>query len=155
MVRYKYRYLVFTLNYAGDNVVDPSVDQGEMERVLRAAVELNFGPHGLGLVQSNFTVRYFSGFTGIGVARVGRDFYRTLWAALSMLTTLKSKKCRIVVLHCSGTMRKAQLAALKHDRIQLDVALSRMPDPDLAAAKAQIAKIGDLNQTLIDMIDTP
>ncbi|KAI9179399.1 RNA-binding protein pop5 [Blastocladiella emersonii ATCC 22665] len=153
MVRYKYRYLVFSLDYGQDNTVDTSVTQEDFERRIRAAVEIHFGPHGLGLVLSNFSVRYFSSFTGIGVARVGRDYYRTLWGALSLITGLGgAHKCRLLVLNCSGTIRKSQIAALKHDRARLAVALHRLQSQGSGAASV-VDKIAAENEALIRTMD--
>ncbi|KAJ3375480.1 hypothetical protein GGF31_004599 [Allomyces arbusculus] len=152
MVRYKYRYLVFSVSYGDDNAaVDPDVTASIMDRRIRATAEIHFGPHGLGLMQSNLGVKYFSGFTGIGIVRVARDHYRMLWATLTFLNAINNRRCRIVVLHCSGTIRKAQQAALEHDRVMLKVALHHMEAKGKGgpAAEKVLAKIGDENAALI------
>ncbi|ORZ41499.1 hypothetical protein BCR44DRAFT_105991, partial [Catenaria anguillulae PL171] len=112
MVRFKYRYLTFILTFSDPSLVDDSLQAYDLERKIRAATEVHFGPLGLGRIQSNLSVRYFSNFTGIGVARVARDQIRYLWSTLSLMTTINNRRCRMVVVNCSGTMRKAQEAAI-------------------------------------------
>jgi ribonuclease P/MRP protein subunit POP5 len=104
MVRFKYRYLVFQVEYENAKAVNPSVTAEVMEGRFRSNLEILFGPYGLGLMQSNISVKYYSGFTGIGIARVGREFYRTLWGALTLLTKMENHTCRINVIHCSGML---------------------------------------------------
>jgi RNase P/RNase MRP subunit POP5 len=45
---------------------------------------------------------------------------RVLWSALTFLTRVNDVECAISVLHASGTIKKAQLFAIQHDRKLID-----------------------------------
>jgi ribonuclease P/MRP protein subunit POP5 len=58
-------------------------------------------------------VKYFSPTTSTGIVRVGREQYRLVWAALTFLKEIKGQPCIISVVHVSGTIKKAEIEAMK------------------------------------------
>jgi len=61
-------------------------------------------------------VKYFSPITNVCIVRVARDHHRIAWGAVTLLTSLGAKRCIPQVIRVSGTIKKVQLAAIKHDR---------------------------------------
>jgi len=58
-------------------------------------------------------VKYFSPTTSTGIVRVGREQYRVVWVALTFLKEFKGQPCIISVVHVSGTIKKAEIEAMK------------------------------------------
>lgn len=67
-------------------------------------------------------VKYFSPHTNLGIVRVARDHFRMIWAGITFITKIKGRECLVRVLHVSGTIKKAQQATIRHDRIKLEEA---------------------------------
>jgi ribonuclease P/MRP protein subunit POP5 len=68
-------------------------------------------------------VKYFSPATSTAIVRVSRDHYRLVWAALTFSTQLPKpvfqQPCVFQVVKVSGTIRKAEEAAIR--RAQLSI----------------------------------
>ncbi|KAK6331680.1 hypothetical protein TWF718_002226 [Orbilia javanica] len=134
MVRVKQRYLLFTILYPsspqsttnnGSNssskptqsMIFHSPSPANLTRtslasIIRSSISNNFGDWGIGQCGS-FAVKYFSQATSTGILRITRDNYRTLWAALTYVRELCGQPAVIKVVRVSGTIRKAELEAVK------------------------------------------
>ncbi|PVZ98666.1 hypothetical protein BB558_005322 [Smittium angustum] len=126
MVRFKNRYISFKIDIENEyeiqsgskeskkSVVNLSIS--DIDSTIRTFVNSNYGDAGMSLLIGNMTVKYFSPVTKLGILRVARDHYRMLWSSLTMISQIKSKRCRFSVLHISGTINKCQKAAISFDR---------------------------------------
>ncbi|KAK6524513.1 hypothetical protein TWF281_011420 [Arthrobotrys megalospora] len=134
MVRVKQRYLLFTILYpsgpqatstsattAPSKVTQsmtfhspspPNLNRTSLASIIRSSISHNFGDWGIGQC-GGFAVKYFSPATSTGILRITRDNYRTLWAALTYIRELFGQPAVIKVIRISGTIRKAELEAVK------------------------------------------
>ncbi|EEB08634.1 RNase P and RNase MRP subunit [Schizosaccharomyces japonicus yFS275] len=123
MVRFKSRYLLFEILYPEHKQFHeiPAVPSGNqltsslLSKQIRAAVHENFGDHGLGSVQSNLSIKYFSPRTSTGILRVARQHYRIAWAALTLIHELLGQKVVIRVVRTAGTIKRAEMAAIERN----------------------------------------
>ncbi|KAI5821271.1 ribonucleases P/MRP protein subunit POP5, partial [Pyronema omphalodes] len=131
MVRYKARYLLFNVLYptsAPDSInpahidflapSDSSVTPGELATLIREGLSHNFGDWGAGIA-GNISVKYFSPATSTGIVRVSREQYRLVWAVLSYIREIKGRPCTIRVVHVSGTIKKAEIVAVKRAKLDM------------------------------------
>ncbi|KIL64395.1 hypothetical protein M378DRAFT_78159, partial [Amanita muscaria Koide BX008] len=93
-----------------------SLDAKKVYSALKHSVLHNFGDSGWGEVALSLTVKYFSPMTNICIIRVGRDQHKVAWGAVTLLTTIEGQGVVPNVVHISGTIRHAQLAAIRHNR---------------------------------------
>jgi ribonuclease P/MRP protein subunit POP5 len=125
MVRLKYRWLLFEIIYPNETSAVPfsaptqDVTVKLLTDVLRQQISYNFGDHGIGLVLSSLSIRYFSPATSTGIIRASRDHYRLVWAALTFIRDLSGRECVITVRRVSGTVKKAEEEILRRDRLAL------------------------------------
>ncbi|RVD84930.1 uncharacterized protein DFL_003266 [Arthrobotrys flagrans] len=130
MVRVKQRYLLFTILYpsgpqsANSTTSKPtqsmtfhspspsSLTRTSLASIIRSSISSNFGDWGIGQC-GGFAVKYFSPATSTGILRITRDNYRILWAALTYTRELCGQPAVIKVVRVSGTIRKAELEAVK------------------------------------------
>ena len=94
MVRFKNRYLLCELRYA-DERCDSGYTHKDLYDLIRDSVALNFGDLGAGRLSISLGVKYWNAITGLVVVRIAREDLRTLWAAVSLITQIKSRKARI------------------------------------------------------------
>lgn len=113
MVRFKNRYLLCEVRY-GDERCDSGYTYKDLYDLMRDSVALNFGDLGAGRLSISLGVKYWNAITGLVVVRIAREDLRTLWAAVSLITQIKSRKARIQVLHCAGTIRKCEERAKRY-----------------------------------------
>ncbi|RPD54809.1 hypothetical protein L226DRAFT_470957, partial [Lentinus tigrinus ALCF2SS1-7] len=83
---------------------------------LKQSVITHFGDTGWGAVGSSLTIKYFSPRTNLCIIRVARDPHKIAWASLTLMATIDGKKFIPHVVHVSGTIKQAQLAAIRHNR---------------------------------------
>jgi ribonuclease P/MRP protein subunit POP5 len=124
MVRLKNRYLLFEVHL--DNPLQTKdINSHHLNTEFRYAVSTLFGDQGLGLVQASIngnvcafeslfcswdrtnqsghiSVKYYSCATNLGILRVNREHFRSVWAALTLMTKIKESPCSIAVVHVSG-----------------------------------------------------
>ncbi|KIM36084.1 hypothetical protein M413DRAFT_20638 [Hebeloma cylindrosporum] len=93
-----------------------SIDGKAIWSALKQSVLNNFGDTGWGAVGLSLTVKYFSPTTNICIIRVARDQHNIAWGALTLLTSIDGTRYLPNVVHVSGTIRHAQLAAIAHNR---------------------------------------
>lgn len=124
MVRYKARYLLINIYYPGDPISastspslsfshpsDPALTPQVLSSLLRDSLATQFGDYGAGIA-GNLSVKYFSPVTSTGIIRVGRDHYRTVWAALTFMKDVSGRPAVIRVARVSGTIKKVQMEAI-------------------------------------------
>jgi len=83
---------------------------------VKQSVLAHFGDVGWGAVGLSLTVKYYSPTTNICIIRVARDHHRIAWGAVTLVTAIEGVRCIPNVVHVSGTIKHAQLAAIAHNR---------------------------------------
>ncbi|KAF5342548.1 hypothetical protein D9611_001224 [Ephemerocybe angulata] len=84
---------------------------------LRQSVLTHFGDVGWGAVAPSLTIKYFSPTTSVAIIRVSREHHKIAWAALTLLSSIDGVRYIPHVVHLSGTIKHAQLAAIEHNRV--------------------------------------
>ncbi|CAB52882.1 Ribonuclease P/MRP protein subunit POP5 [Schizosaccharomyces pombe] len=136
MVRFKSRYLLFEVLYPEAKEFfdyptipsDSSITTSSLSKIIRTMVAENFGDVGIGKVASSLTVKYFSPNTSTGILRVSRQHFRLAWAALVLIRELYGKPVIIRVVRVSGTIKKAELAAIERNKSEIHN-ISLMDEP--------------------------
>ncbi|XP_006458877.1 hypothetical protein AGABI2DRAFT_200739, partial [Agaricus bisporus var. bisporus H97] len=122
MVRFKNRWLLvefipteIPLNQPTTST-NNSFDGRKVYLALKQSIITNFGDAGWGAVGLSLTVKYFSPLTNVAIIRVARDQHRIAWGGITLLREVDG--CRVIpfVVHVSGTIKHAQLAAIAHNR---------------------------------------
>ncbi|KAJ6622954.1 hypothetical protein B0H10DRAFT_865688 [Mycena sp. CBHHK59/15] len=117
MVRFKNRWLLVELiPVPNPNPSATRLDGQKIWAALRQSVLNNFGDIGWGSVGLSITVKYYSSTTNICIIRVARDHHKIAWGALALLTAIEGSRYIPNVIHLSGTIKHAQLAAISHNR---------------------------------------
>ncbi|KAL0948650.1 hypothetical protein HGRIS_010454 [Hohenbuehelia grisea] len=93
-----------------------TLDGQQIWNALKQSIISNFGDTGWGAVGLSLNVKYFSPTTYICIIRVARDHHKIAWGGLSLLTTIQGVRYIPNVIHVSGTIKQAQLAAVSHNR---------------------------------------
>ncbi|KAG7092913.1 hypothetical protein E1B28_009218 [Marasmius oreades] len=132
MVRFKNRWLLIEfLPVHGQNSLEvdltkasssSSQNQTRIEGkhiwgAIKQSAISNFGDIGWGSVALSLNVKYFSPTTHICIVRVARDHHKIAWGAVTLLKSIEGVKVLPNVIHVSGTIKHAQLAAIEHNRI--------------------------------------
>ncbi|KAF9048795.1 hypothetical protein BJ165DRAFT_1414495 [Panaeolus papilionaceus] len=106
-----------------------TLDGKKIWNALRQSVVSNFGDTGWGRVGLSLTVKYFAPMTNLCIIRVARDQHNVAWGALTLLSSIDGISYIPNVIHVSGTIKHAQLAAIAHNRtvIARYRALSKLP----------------------------
>ncbi|KAH9902383.1 hypothetical protein C8Q73DRAFT_785074 [Cubamyces lactineus] len=124
MVRFKNRWLLVEfLPIPAPTPGRPSVALSQEEltskqvwAALKQSVITHFGDTGWGAVGSSLTIKYFSPRTNLCIIRVARDPHKIAWASVTLLNAIDGRKYIPHVVHVSGTIKQAQLAAIRHNR---------------------------------------
>ncbi|RDB26395.1 Ribonuclease P/MRP protein subunit POP5 [Hypsizygus marmoreus] len=117
MVRFKNRwFLVEFIPIGQSRPAEGHLDGKQIWSALRQSVLSNFGDTGWGSVALSLTVKYYSPTTSICIIRVARDQHKIAWGALTLLSSIEGLKYIPNVIHVSGTIKHAQLAAVAHNR---------------------------------------
>ncbi|KAI0328267.1 hypothetical protein GY45DRAFT_1347271 [Cubamyces sp. BRFM 1775] len=123
MVRFKNRWLLVEflpiLAPAPGRAVAPSQEELTSKQVwsaLKQSVITHFGDTGWGAVGSSLTIKYFSPRTNLCIIRVARDPHKIAWASVTLLNAIDGRRYIPNVVHVSGTIKQAQLAAIRHNR---------------------------------------
>ncbi|KAG4102268.1 hypothetical protein H8356DRAFT_1652483 [Neocallimastix lanati (nom. inval.)] len=119
MVRFKNRYILFEIVYDEDEEKKINVNYSIISKAIKTSIEQNFGAYGIGIIQSSFTIKYFSPVTKIGILRSSRKQFNMIWASLTFINNIQNNGCLIRVLHVGGTIKSTQKAAIKYDQEQL------------------------------------
>ncbi|OLN87966.1 Ribonuclease P/MRP protein subunit POP5 [Colletotrichum chlorophyti] len=137
MVRIKERYILVNILYPPaastvqtKNVPDfvvmhqpttGSLTPQSLLKAIRTEIATLFGDFGSGAIEGNLSVKYLSPATSTFILRVKREHYRLVWAALTFLDRVPlkggdGKPCTFKVVRVSGTIRKAEEAAIRQAR---------------------------------------
>jgi len=100
----------------GLNAGDGETSSKHIWAALKQSVLTHFGDTGWGAVGASLTVKYYSPRTNVCIIRVARDPCRIAWAGVTMLTAIDGRRYIPNVVHVSGTIKQAQLAAIEHNR---------------------------------------
>ncbi|ELR19795.1 Rpp14 family protein [Acanthamoeba castellanii str. Neff] len=103
MVRFKNRYLLVELVW-GDGMVDSSISAETLKREVKHQIQLNFGDFGVGLIQATLQVKYWNHLTNLCIIRCARDYYKMVWAAVTMINTLNQRSVLFRLVHLGGTV---------------------------------------------------
>ncbi|GAM85878.1 hypothetical protein ANO11243_038880 [Dothideomycetidae sp. 11243] len=137
MVRLKHRYLLLQILYPdspqslpGSLVFhSPSSDTltaASLAKTIRESVVELFGDYGAGMTSFSLVVKYLSTPTSTAIVRVTRAHYRLVWAACSSLTHIPDRgrqgmECVIRVVRVSGSIRKAELEAVRRAKEAINI----------------------------------
>ncbi|RKP06510.1 Rpp14/Pop5 family-domain-containing protein [Thamnocephalis sphaerospora] len=160
MVRFKNRYLLIEILYeapqesAALRALQPVVENlstRELSKLVREAIQENFGDYGAGVTNTGLQVKYFNPLTGLGIIRAPRDHFRLVWAALTFMRKVHNRPCVIRVIHTSGTIRSAQSRAIAYDRDQL----LRLAQQHLCeqATQSNVAELTAASEQAISALD--
>ncbi|KAI1792147.1 hypothetical protein LXA43DRAFT_1008201 [Ganoderma leucocontextum] len=123
MVRFKNRWLLVEFLPSacpGPNqpsrVAEEPTTSKQIWSALKQSVIAHFGDTGWGAVGSSLTIKYFSPRTNLCIIRVARDPHKIAWASVTLMTMIDGRKYVPHVVHVSGTVKQAQLAAIRHNR---------------------------------------
>ncbi|CAH7668901.1 hypothetical protein PPACK8108_LOCUS3472, partial [Phakopsora pachyrhizi] len=115
----KNRYLLIELVFGPRSSSSPSINpisEHIFTAMLRESIQANFGDVGAGQAGSNLNVKYFSPTTSLLILRCSRNCLKTVRAGLLFITHINKHPVICQTLHCSGTIRKTQEAAIEYDR---------------------------------------
>ncbi|KAF8588263.1 hypothetical protein K439DRAFT_1652012 [Ramaria rubella] len=117
MVRFKNRWLLIEfIPCQSETSTHEQLNAKAIWLALKQSVMTNFGDIGWGAISTSLTVKYFSPTTNLCIIRVARDHHRIAWGAITLLTSINGNHTIPHLVHLSGTIKHAQLAAIKHDR---------------------------------------
>lgn len=102
----------------------PSFTSASVSSCIRRAVGLNYGQYAAASLLQSLSVKYSNVSTKMIILRVPRDFATEIWASLTFMTEWPSEvissgenlKCTWRSVHCAGTIRSCQKAAIKYSR---------------------------------------
>lgn len=102
----------------------PSFTSASVSSYIRSAVTLNYGQFANSSLLQSLSVKYSNGSTNMIILRVPRDFYAQIWASLTLMTEWPAEnpaladgiKCTWKTIHCAGTIRSCQKAAIAFAR---------------------------------------
>ncbi|TCD63795.1 hypothetical protein EIP91_004946 [Steccherinum ochraceum] len=122
MVRFKNRWLLVeflpstTFKTSTKSSSTHEITSKQIWSALKQNILSHFGDAGWGSVASSLTIKYYSPQTGICIIRVARDHHKVAWAGVTLLSNIEGHIFVPNVVHLSGTIRQAQLAAIEHNR---------------------------------------
>lgn len=102
----------------------PSFTPASVSSYIRSAVTLNYGQYAKSSLLQSLSVKYSNASTNMVILRVPRDFHSQIWAALTFMTDWPAEnpasaaniKCTWRAVHCAGTIRSCQKAAIAFAR---------------------------------------
>jgi len=119
-VRFKNRYLLTNFIFSPNPTLETnhasSFNERELVSILRESLLQNFGDIKGGAMAGGIIVKYFSPTTCLAVIRCSRESHKQVWSALTLLRSIKGQEVIARVIHVSGTIRKTQYEAIKHNR---------------------------------------
>jgi ribonuclease P/MRP protein subunit POP5 len=95
------------------------MNSGTVLSVVKDSIDVNFGDVTSGRIGNVLSLKYYNPYTNIGILRTPRDFLRETWAAVTLITKIKDRKCAIRVIHVSGTIKQAQLFLIDYNKKKL------------------------------------
>lgn len=121
MVRFKNRYLLCFIDTEYGTDADTANVQGrDIISAVRSSLSTNFGDHAVGQSMASLALKLWSPALGLCIIRCSRDYFRTIWAATSLVTGLPGSnhlgRVRLSVVHVGGTIRSCQKSAAQYAR---------------------------------------
>ena len=129
MVRLKHRYLLLQILYPDgpstlpgslsfNGPTNDALTPRNLSNLIRENIADLFGDYGSGLTAASLQVKYLSTPTSTAIVRVTRAHYRLAWAACTAITHVPDggrtkRECVVKVVRVSGTIRKAELEAVR------------------------------------------
>ncbi|KAF5379820.1 hypothetical protein D9615_005793 [Tricholomella constricta] len=110
------RWLLVELIPIGQNQGRSHLEGKHIWAAVKQSVLNNFGDTGWGSVGLSLTVKYYSPTTNICIIRVARDHHKIAWGAVTLLSSIEGLRYIPHVIHVSGTIKHAQMAAIAHNR---------------------------------------
>ena len=106
------------------NEILPSFTSASVSSYIRSVVTLNYGQYANSSLLQSLSVKYSNSSTNMVILRVPRDFHSQIWAALTFMTDWPAEnpastsniKCIWRSVHCAGTIRSCQKAAISFAR---------------------------------------
>lgn len=115
MVRIKNRWLLVEFIPVDDSAL--ALSEKSIWAAIKQSVVHNFGDAGWGGVGVSLSVKYYSPTTHMCIVKVGREYHNTAWGAVTLLNSIDGRRVVPHVVHVSGTIKHAQIAAVAHNRI--------------------------------------
>mmetsp|Transcript_24938 Transcript_24938/g.43811 ORF Transcript_24938/g.43811 Transcript_24938/m.43811 type:complete len:147 (+) Transcript_24938:157-597(+) len=115
MVRFKNRYVLAEFQWQ-DGKYDPNLSNKDIYDAIKDSVAFHFGDLGAGMINPGLSIKYWNPVTGLALVRVPRQFLKELRISMAFLTQLKSRVIKVKSIHCSGTIRACEQAAVKYLR---------------------------------------
>lgn len=140
MVRFKNRYFLLELipfhldeaeiansryHHKTESISDvvynlPSFTSASVSTYIRNSVSINYGQFASSSLLQSLSVKYSNNSTNMVILRVPRDFHSEIWTSISFLTDWPAEnpslasniKCTWRAVHCAGTIRSCQKAAI-------------------------------------------
>jgi ribonuclease P/MRP protein subunit POP5 len=102
----------------------PAFTPASVSTCIRNAVTLNYGQFANSSLLQSLSVKYSNNSTNMIILRVPRDFQEQIWASLTFITEWPAEnqtipqqfKCTWRSVHCAGTIRSCQKAAISYAR---------------------------------------
>lgn len=121
MVRFKNRYLLCRIDGEPDMASKLyNLTSREFYNAIRYSLSRNFGDLAIAQLSSSLAVKSWSPALSLCLVRSTRDHFRTVWAALTFLSTLQPicdvGRVRITVIHTGGTIRSCTQPAIIYAR---------------------------------------
>lgn len=109
-MRLKNRFLLVEVIFEQDLVKERreqnrSIGTTDVYQSLLASVSAHYGDHGVGVCQSQMTVRSYSDATGLAVVRAPREQMRMVWTSLTFVTKIKQLRALATVRGNAGSER--------------------------------------------------
>lgn len=122
MVRFRNRYLLCSIEFQYDSArTAMALTPRTITNTVKHSLTVNFGDIGSGQAAPVLSVKYWSGPLALAVVRASRDFYTTVWAAITLTTAMPRDRLdnpvRITVVHVGATIRACQKAALRYSEL--------------------------------------
>ncbi|KAI5900330.1 uncharacterized protein SCHCODRAFT_02607644 [Schizophyllum commune H4-8] len=114
MVRIKNRWLLVEFLPVDDGAL--VLSEKTIWAAVKQSVVHNFGDAGWGGIGVSLSVKYYSPTTHMCILKVGREYHNTAWGAVTLLTAIDGRRIVPHVVHVSGTIKHAQMAAVTHNR---------------------------------------
>lgn len=98
----------------------PTFTSASVSTCIRNSITVNYGQFAASSLLQSLSVKYSNTTTNMVILRVPRDFYSEIWTSLTFLTDwpaenpsmAKNLKCTWRAVHCAGTIRSCQKAAI-------------------------------------------
>lgn len=102
----------------------PPFTSASVSSCIRASLALNYGQFASSSLLQSLSVKYSNSTTNMIILRVPRDFQAQIWASLTFLTDWPAEnpafgnsfRCTWRTVHCAGTIRSCQKAAISFAR---------------------------------------